>query len=46
MQVNLEQVTRTAAEYDLLAVGNKRKAEDHVDDMQQAVCFRIAPEYC
>jgi len=46
IQVNLEQVTRTAAEHDLLAVGNKREAEDHVDDMQPAVRFRVASEYC
>jgi len=33
IQVNLEQVTGTTAEPDLLAVGNKREAEDRVDDV-------------
>jgi sterol 3beta-glucosyltransferase len=42
---NLEQVTRTPAEHDLLAVGNKREAEDNVDDMQPAVRLRIDAEY-
>ena len=38
-------MTRTAAEHDFLAIGNKCEAEDHVGDMQPTVRFRVAPEY-
>ena len=41
IQVDLEQVTRTATEHDLLAVGHKRETEDDVNEMQPAVRVRV-----
>ena len=46
IQIEPKEITAAAAKDDLLAVGNKREAENKVENMQPTSRLRVDPEHC